>query len=280
MNRSDPMIFQSLNLTYKKISLYLIAGFVLLTGFYFVFLSIRRAIHGSPEALWTLITFFAVTVILSWIAVRFWHVILDTKDILDVFRSSAKEKKSKVESVLRRTDRTNLFFKEQGYRFLLRDYSLPTEISLIQIEIETPEHFIAQSHSYYLTFHLPYAFAQPIAFIHPKISDWHQPDLWLYCPQITMMNLLIVHPAYHVFTLSSDQSLREVLENPFITNDLNVLFSLYRLNFIFISSEGLRAVKESALESFAYDVEAYHILHRLFHLLREHEKINTFHTQE
>lgn len=259
----------------KKTWLYL-SAFVLGTmGVFLIVRSSMKAASGSPEALWTLITFFSALLIIGWMIRANWQIILDQSDILDVFRKTAREKKSRVEPVLIRTDRTNLFFKEQGYRFQLKEYLAGTEISLIQIEMETPGHFISQTGSYYLVFRIPADFKERLAFINPKSSVEDEPDILLYCPDIRNGDPLRTHSTAMTFTFHDAAWVDGLFDNPFIVNDLNVLFSIYRLKYISLSDGSLTAVKVGVVDSCAYDIDAYHLLHRLIQLIQDHFKRNS-----
>ncbi len=259
----------------KKNLLYLSAFIIGATGLALIIRSSMKAAAGSPEALWTMIAFFSAILVFAWLIRAYWQVILDQSDILDVFRKTAREKKSRVEPALIRTDRTNLFFKEQGYRFRLKEYLAETEINLIQIEMETPDHFISQTGSYYLVFRIPSEFKERIAFIHPKSAIENQPDTLLYCPDIPNGEALKSHAVAMIFTFHPAEWTDSLFDNPFIVNDLNVLFSIYRLKYISLADGKLTAVKVGIVDSCAYDIEAYHLLHRLVQLIQDHFKRNS-----
>ncbi len=241
-------------------------------GMILIVRSALKAADGSPEAIGLLASFFAAVAGLFWLIRKTWPLILDQSDILDVFRKTAKEKKSKVEPVLIRTDRPDRSFKEHGYRFRLNEYASETDISLIQIEMETPDHFVSQTGSYYLVFRIPADIEPAIAFISPKLPESGSADILLYMDAPGGTGTDGSHSVARTLTSYPPEWTAGLFANPFIANELNVLFSIYRMKYIVLRNGSLTAVKDGAVDSCAYDIEAYHLLHRLIQLIQDYHK--------
>ncbi len=252
--------------------LYLSAFFIGVAGIALMIRTVLKAVSGSTEAAFLMLAFFAAVTGLTWLIKIYWQVILDQNDLLDVFRKTAREKKSKVEPVLLRTDRPNHFFKEQGYRFRLNEYLSGTEINLIQIEMETPDHFISQTGSYYLVFRISSSFEPRLIFFNKGLNDFDSPDIQLYCPEIRQTETIDRGHMAMTYTEQPADWIDELFSNPFIVNELNVLFSIYRLKYILFDKAIMTAVKNGIVDSCAYDIEAYHLLNRLIQLIQKHHK--------
>lgn len=266
------MVRHSFNRNRALTLIYSLSFLIGLAGLYLMFRSVMKAVNGSYEAVALLLSFFLAVACFVWLIKSGWQIILDQSDILDVFRKTSKEKKSKIEPVLNRTERDELFFKEHGYRFRLNEYASGTDISLIQIEMETPDHYLSQTGSYYLVFRIAALFDHNLIFVNPRLNDFSTPDVKLYAHELPERKVEHFHSSAGTVTLMPEEWLKEIFTNHFIVNDLNVLFSIYRLKYISLARNSLTAVKDGVVESCAYDIEAYHLLHRLIQLIKDHYK--------
>ncbi len=249
------------------------AGFIILiSGLYIFFSTVHKAFTGSWEAAALLVSFTALIILVVWLIRSFWRVILDDSDMIDVFRTMAATKRSKVEPVFRRVDFAEGTLKEHGYRFCFKENTLSSEIGLVHIEPENAPYSGDSENTLHLLVKNTTTHPFNALLFNPHREYKDSLPIRLYAFPICQLTNRILHPTATVITEQPDFWHQNILNNAFIRQDLNLLFMNYRMHFILMDGNCNLAVKPASMESLTYDAESYYVLRRLSKLITDQYK--------
>jgi hypothetical protein len=241
-------------------------------GFYLLYLSISRALQGDAGAWWVLGAFGFIVAVLYLFVRRFWTLVLDDRDALDVFKEAAAELGGTLTHFRKEHKTTDGSITEKGYRIRVHADSTDVNLALVHIGKTHPASRVLQQEHDLLVMSMPTTVSLEMAVVNPGAEIRESVDVERYAPIVLESKQYFYFRHALVFTPIERAAIAEVFENLFIQNLLAEVFYHHRFKLITWSGQVVQAFKSVMLESLPQDMEAFKLLVNLKELIEEHLK--------
>ncbi len=255
------------DLKYFRMGIY---ALIVVAGLWLMSLDVIRAWNGDWDAVWLFISF-ALLISAAVAAVKkYWMIILDDRDILEVFTHGAQKNKCTVSHFHRVHEIPLGLINERGYSFTIRDGETDIRLSLIYLGKETSDHKTIIGEQALLTaaIRVPQPFAMVI--VNPKADIRESLDVEFYAPLVLDSKRYSYHRHGLVFSNYDKNKIQEIFDNPFLQTEMIDLFERCHFKFAVFNERRAMAVKSATLESLSRDVEAYPVLENISRLITSH----------
>lgn len=241
-------------------------------GGYLLYKTVSRAVSGDPGAVWVVVLFLVCMAVIVLGVRKFWVLVIDHSDVVDVFRESAARLSAEVRHF--RSDHRvgDQDITESGYEFTWSEQNTEAHVQLFQIGRPSvvQERILFDDHTL-LALRLSVERALDMAVVHPAVDITESLDIERYAPLVLTSHSYVF--VKHGVVFSNDKSIVSVLfDNPFVQNLLAEIFYHYRFKFLVFQDRQLLAIKTVVIESLEQDIESYKLFVNLKDLIEENHK--------
>lgn len=245
-------------------------------GGYLLYQTASRAVSGDLGAMWVLVLFvLSLGLIVAGIT-KFWVLMIDHSDALDVFREAASRlgaepRHFRVDATLGQENVT-----ESGYEFSFADQDGEINIRLFQVGKSSEQEKIRFDDHTLLTLRMPANENPEMAIVHPTFDVTDSADMERYAPIVLRSHAYVYVKHGVVFSNVGKAIITPVFDNLFVQNLMAEIFYHYRFKFMVFQDRFFLAMKSVTVESLEQDIESYKLFINLRDLLEEsHRKLIT-----
>ncbi|MCB0833069.1 MAG: hypothetical protein KDC45_06375 [Bacteroidetes bacterium] len=245
-------------------------------GLLLMYFTLRRGLAGDQRAIWLLLSFTLVMIVLFSVIKKFWVLALDDRDVLDIFTVAAINNKAHLAHFHREFFHHSRIVTERGYSYSMRDADADLRISLVYLGKEDARQRTEIGEQPILTVAVRVPQPFKMAIVNPQVELQHTLEVDFYAPLVLNSTKYVYHKYGIVFSEYYKNEIEAVFENPFLHTELIELFTRFRFKFAIFDERKAMAVKMASVETLGHDVEAYPILINISNLIAStHKKHST-----
>jgi hypothetical protein len=256
----------------RKWLIYSVSFCITGAGSFLIYKTFARAIEGEKNAVWLLTTFTMAVVVLIFLVKKYWILVLDDRDALDIFKIASINNEATLAHFQREFDQPDGVITERGYSYTLRDGNTEIRTSLVYIGKEFAGKKTVIGERALVTIALRVGQPFRMAVVNPQVDIRESLDIEFYAP-IVLHSKKYTYSKYGIVFSDYDKTgIQTIFENPFLQTQLIELFVRSGFKFIVFDERRALAVKSAAVEGIARDVETYPVLMSISQLISTQHK--------
>ncbi len=235
----------------------------------------RRAFYGEPDAIGLLASYLALVVIVILGIRKFWTVILDERDALDIFKEFAIARDARIRHIRNEKKLASGNIVEDGYELTCSDHGHEIDISLVHVgrKQETSRNLLEEHDLLLLRVQADHDLQ--LSIVNPQHEIENTLDVDLYSPRILSSRKYYYYQHGIIFSDYSKERIDRLFDHSFIQIQLFALFVNYRFKVVIFDAGFVLAVKAVSMTSMHMDMDAYTALINLARVLMEQSKLET-----
>ncbi len=257
---------------FRKWLIHILIFVTTVAGLFLVYKTITRAVGGETNAIWLLTTFAAVVIVLGFFVRKYWTLVLDDRDVLDIFKIASINNETNLAHFQREFFHHNGRITERGYSYTIRDGKTEIRTSLVYLGKEFADKKTVIGERALVTIAVRIGQPLKMAIVNPHIDIRESLDIEFYAPIVLGSKKYAYAKHGIVFSDYDKDGIQMILENPFLQTQLIELFDRNRFKFIVFDERRAFAVKSALVDSIAHDVEAYPVLMSISQLITAQHK--------
>ncbi len=244
-----------------------ISIFIVAFGSWLISMDVTRAWSGDVDAVLLFVCFGILLVAMVQLVRRYWTLILDDRDTLEVFTQGAIRNQSRVMPFHRAHERESGIINERGYSYSIRDGETEVRLSLIFLGKETSDHKTIIGEQALLTtaIRIPQPFDMVI--VNPRTDIRESLDVEFYAPLILNSKRYSYHRHGLVFSNYNKNKIQEIFDNPFLQTEMIDLFERCHFKFAVFDTRHAMAIKNATVHNMSRDIETYPVLENISRLI-------------
>lgn len=233
---------------------------------------------GETDAIGLVTCFTAMMVLAFYLLKNFWTVVLDDRDLLDVFKDIAIARDARIRHVRNEHPSPNGAIVENGYAMSFPEGATPIEASLIKLGRKQPDRKELTDEHGLLVIRIKASHDLRCTIVNPTYEIRESADVEHYAPMVLDSKTYSYYAHGIVFSDYEKKQNDFLFDRDVMNIQLINLFVNFRFKFIVFAQNALTAVKTALLESMTSDIEAYHALIHLHQVLCDHHRQQEFQT--
>lgn len=245
---------------------------VIVLGIYLIALTVMQAMRGENKALWLLISFAVAVAALAWFLKKFWVLVMDDRDTLDIFKIASINNEAHLAHFQREYFQQSQIVTERGYSYTVRDGQTEIRTSLVYLGKEYSDRKTIIGEQSLLTIAIRVGQPFIMAVVNPLADIRESLDVEFYAPVVLHSRKYSYQKHGIVFSDYDKDAIQAIFEDPFLQTQLIELFQRCNFKFAVFDERKTVAVKSAAVETIANDVEAYPVLMNISQLISAQHK--------
>lgn len=233
---------------------------------------------GETDAIGLVVCFATIAVLAYYLLKNFWTVILDDRDLLDVFKDIAISRDARIRHVRNEHASPNGTIVENGYIMSFSEGVTPINASLIKLGRKQADRKELTDEHGLLVIRIEAAHNLRCTIVNPTYEIRESADVEHYAPMVLDSKTYSYYGHGIVFSDYEKKQNDFLFDRHVMNIQLINLFVNFRFKFIVFAHNALTAVKSAVLESMPSDVESYHALIHLHQVLCDHHQQSEFQT--
>lgn len=233
---------------------------------------------GETDAIGLVVCFTMLTIVGYYLLKNFWTVVLDDRDLLDVFKDIAISRDARIRHVRNEHASPNGAIVENGYKMSFPENATPIEASLIKLGRKQSDRKELTDEHALLVIRIEAAHDLRCTIVNPTYEIRESADVEHFAPMVLDSKTYSYYPHGIVFSDYEKKQNDFLFDRDVMNIQLINLFVNFRFKFIVFGQNALTAVKSAVLESMPSDIEAYHALIHLHQVLSDHQHQPEFQT--
>ena len=248
---------------------------VALAGSFLIYKTFVHAAEGQRNAVWLLTTFTLVVAALAFFLRKYWTLVLDDRDALDIFKIASITNEATLAHFQREFPHRGGLITERGYSYTVRDGNTQIRTSLVYLGKEFADKKTVIGEQALVTVAIRAGQPFRLAVVNPQVDIRESLDIEFYAPVVLGSKRYAYSKHGIVFSDYDKAAIQTIFENPFLQTQLIELFTNNRFKFIVFDERRALAVKSAVVETIARDVEAYPVLMSISQLIStQHKKFS------
>lgn len=234
----------------------------------------HRAVNGERDAVGLLVSFTVMMSLLAFGVRKFWSIILDERDTLDIFKEFAISRDARIRHIRRETTVEKGTAVENGYVLNYTDHGHGVEMALMHVGRKADSSkSLSEEHDLFMI-RIEAEHDLEVSIVNPQFEIENTLDVEMYSPQILSSRKYYYYQHGIIFSDYDKERIDRLFDHSFIQIQLFALFVNFRFKLVAFQGRHVLAVKAASMQSMHLDVDSYTALINLARVLVEQNRKN------
>lgn len=232
----------------------------------------RRALTGERDAIGLLVSFTVMIVLIVFGIRKFWTVILDERDALDIFKEFAISRDARIRHIRREIPVDKGTAVENGYVLNYTDHGHGIEMALMHVGKKSESSkSLSDEHDLFMI-RIDTGYDLDLSVVNPQYEIENTLDVEMYSPRILSSKKYYYYQHGLIFADYDKAHIDRLFDHSFIQIQLFALFVNFRFKLVVFQDRRVLAVKAASMQSMHLDVDSYTALINLARVLADQNR--------